>query len=277
MSSEEIDDHELVTSDSLTTGMTTEEQEELSTLFDTEMVETDASKIAVLSDVHSNMIAYDAVLEDLENQDYDIVMSLGDLVGYYTQPVEVLEASRDLFDFRVMGNHDFAAIEPQDLMYSTLNNAAKKAIDHNKEELELVHKGYLAQQPMKMVLKTPYGSITAVHGDPLTIFGYIYGKNKAEMESEVLKALSHTNTKYLFVGHTHIQGYYRAKNGKVYLNPGAVGQPRDNDKRAAYAIIDLKTGDINLKRVEYDIDSVVSQVHACSFPPYLGERLFQGK
>ncbi len=267
----------LVTSDSIRTGISQAEEDELNTLFETKSVITEATRIAILSDIHSNMEAFEAVLDDMKKETYDLVLSLGDLVGYYTNPNEVVDASRDLFDFRVMGNHDFAAIEPEDLMFSTLNQSAQTAISHNKSELSDVNKTYLAAQPMKLEIETPHGSITAVHGDPLTIFGYIYGKNQAEMEEEIIKALSHVRTDYLLVGHTHIQGYYRSEQEKIYLNPGAVGQPRDRDNRAAYAILDLKTKEIELKRVEYDISSVQSKVHQCSFPSSLGDRLSKGE
>jgi len=267
----------LVTSDSLTQGMTDGEKDELKTLFDSKTIEVDVRRIAVLSDIHSNMTAFNAVINDLKSQSFDLVINLGDLVGYYTQPNEVVERASELFDFGVMGNHDFAAIEPEDLMYSTLNSAAKYALSHNKQLISQRNKSYLATQPMKLFIKTPYGTITAVHGDPLTIFGYIYGKNPVEMEQEIRKALSHTESKFLFVGHTHIQGMYRSNTNQIYLNPGAVGQPRDGDPRAAYALIDLETLDIDLRRIPYDIDQVVDQVHNCQFPEYLGNRLEKGE
>ena len=129
---------------------------------------------------------------------------------------------------------------------------------------------------MKMELETQYGTITLVHGDPLTIFGYIYGNTRQQIEEEIVRALSHVNTEYLFVGHTHIQGKYKSPSDQVYLNPGAVGQPRDRDPRAAYSIIDLLTKEIELIRVEYDISKVKKQLHKCKFPTYLGDRLDAG-
>lgn len=265
---------DLVTSDSIIAD-SEDIKNELETLFETEFRQTHASRIAVLSDIHSNITAFEAVLGDLDTQDYDIVINLGDLVGYYTHPNEVMAKSVDLFDFGVMGNHDFAAIEPENLLFSTLNKNAQIALQHNKDILSSGFHSYLRSQPMKMVLQTNHGDITMVHGDPLTIFGYIYGSTPETMTTEIMKALAYVDTEFLFVGHTHIQGKLMTPN-KIYVNPGAVGQPRDGDPRAAYSIVDLEEQEIDLRRVKYDISEVQSSIHQCQFPTELGTRLEKG-
>ena len=215
MESENDEIHELVTPSSIIGVATEKEREEINDLFDTDVFYIDCKRIAVLSDIHSNMVAFSAVIEDLKNRDFDVAISLGDLVGYYTQPNEVLKASKPLFMFHVMGNHDFAAIEPRELLFTTLNEEAKIALKHNREILTQSNSSYLSDQPMKMVIDTPYGSITAVHGDPLTIFGYIYGSTEESMEKAILEAMENVTTDFLFVGHTHVQGYYRTKDEKI--------------------------------------------------------------
>ena len=148
---------------------------EVSSWFDSEVIELDVKKIAVVSDMHSNYKALEAVLEDLKHRDFDALICLGDMVGYYTEPNQVVDAIRDAAQVTVMGNHDFAIIEPEKLLYSTLQEGAQAALDHNKDLLTQDNKKWLEKLPMKVVLKTPYGTATLVHGDPITIFGYIYG------------------------------------------------------------------------------------------------------
>lgn len=265
----------LVTAESII-GSEINTGERLEELFETEKASTDARRILLISDIHSNYTAYQAVMEEVENLDYDIIVNMGDFVGYYTRPNKVVNESRRTVDFAVMGNHDFAAIEPGELMYATLQEGAKVALKYNKNILTEDNKAWLAKLPMKLELETPYGTLTMVHGDPLTIFGYIYGPSKESMEREVLKAMSHVKTDFLFVGHTHIQGSLKTKNNRVYLNPGAVGQPRDKDPRAAYALFDLKERRAELRRVAYNIEDVQQHIHECEFPRYLGERLLTG-
>jgi predicted phosphodiesterase len=218
-----------------------------------------------------------AVVLDLEKRKYDTVLCLGDLVGYYTQPNEVITNVREIASVTMMGNHDFALVEPDELIYSTLQEGAKAAIDHNKGEVDKDNVTWIEKLPMKVELTTPYASLTLVHGDPITIFGYVYGVTEALFEKSILNSLSYVNTDYLLVGHSHLQGEYFASDGKIYVNPGSVGQPRDKDPRAAYAIMDLKSKTNELYRVDYDIDTVMQQVIDCCLPQYLATRLSTGE
>ncbi|MCH8908304.1 MAG: metallophosphoesterase family protein, partial [Candidatus Heimdallarchaeota archaeon] len=250
---------------------------EVSSWFDSEVIELDVKKIAVVSDMHSNYKALEAVLEDLKHRDFDALICLGDMVGYYTEPNQVVDAIRDAAQVTVMGNHDFAIIEPEKLLYSTLQEGAQAALDHNKDLLTQDNKKWLEKLPMKVVLKTPYGTATLVHGDPITIFGYIYGVTPELFENSIKSALDYVTTDYLMVGHSHLQGEYTDANGKVFVNPGSIGQPRDKDNRAAYAIVDFEQKTHELIRVQYDRTYVKEQIIECCLPEYLATRLDTGE
>ncbi|MCE7734810.1 MAG: metallophosphoesterase family protein [Candidatus Heimdallarchaeota archaeon] len=274
---EDEEQTKVVTSESImSTG--TETIEEVNSWFDTEQITIDAKKICVISDIHSNYVALEAVVKDMETREFDAVINLGDLVGYYTEPNDVVEQVRKIANVSVLGNHDFAIIEPEALLYSTLQEAAKEALDHNKNLLESDHFSWLKTLPLKIILKTPYATLTLVHGDPVTIFGYIYGLNEELFENSIKQSLKHVTTDYLLVGHSHLQGeYYDNSTNRIYINPGAVGQPRDKDPRAAYAIIDLEKRTHKLIRVPYDIAKVRGQIIDCCLPAYLGDRLEHGE
>lgn len=274
---EDQEQTKVVTSESiLATG--DETIEEVNSWFDTEQITIDAKKICVISDIHSNYVALEAVLEDMKTREFDAVISLGDLVGYYTEPNDVIEQVRKIASVNIMGNHDFAIVEPEALLYSTLQEAAKEALDHNKNILEVDHFSWIEKLPLKVILKTPYATLTLVHGDPVTIFGYIYGLTEELFEQSIKQSLKQVKTDYLLVGHSHLQGeYYDSSTSRIYINPGAVGQPRDKDPRAAYAIIDLENRTHKLIRVPYDIGKVKGQIIECCLPEYLGDRLEHGE
>jgi putative phosphoesterase len=267
----------VVTSESiLSTG--NETVAEVNSWFQTAQISIDAKKVCVISDIHSNFVAFQAVLEDMKNREYDAIISLGDLVGYYTEPNEVIEVVKRIADVNVMGNHDFAIIEPEKLLFSTLQEAAQEALEHNKSIMRSEFSTWIEKLPLKVVLKTPYASLTLVHGDPVTIFGYIYGLTEELFEQSIKHSLKQVSTDYLLVGHSHLQGeFYDNSTGRIYINPGAIGQPRDRDPRAAYAIIDLENRTHELIRVPYDISKVKGKVIECCLPEYLANRLDHGE
>lgn len=277
----EDEHHHLLGPETLDTGISEPDKKteitEVSDIFETKVVKTDAKRICVFADQHGNLAAFNAVLEDMKYREYDYVVCLGDFVGYYTEPDPIITKVREIVDVAIMGNHDFALIEPEDFMYSTLRETARPSIDHNRKVISEENKNWLKSLPFKVRLETPLGSLFLVHGDPVTLFNYIYGETDEEFEQSILEALSYVDTDYLLVGHSHLQGEYYAKNGQIFVNPGAIGQPRDGDNRAAYCIIDLETKTNKLIRVPYDIEKTKTQVVASHLPEYLANRLDLGK
>lgn len=248
--------------------------EEPSAMFDIKVLSMDVDRLAVISDIHSNLPAFQAVLNDLQFQTYDAVICLGDLVGYYTKPVEVVKLVQEFVDVTVMGNHDWAAVDLENPLFKISRPPAQAALEFTHPLLSEEMSAWLLSLPLKVILETPHGSITLVHGHPKTIFDYIYGSTDLLFKKSIEEALGYVTTDYLFVGHSHIQGDYVSKqSGKRYVNPGSVGQPRDSDNRAAYSLVDLKEKTVEHRRLPYEIDEVVDDVRVCCLPDELGDRL----
>jgi predicted phosphodiesterase len=241
-------------------------------------------RIAVLSDIHANLAALQAVTADLP--EVDQVWVLGDIVGYGPQPNEVIAALQELGARSVLGNHDGAAIGTVDAAY--FNPDARAAIEWTAGVVDANARAYIATLPE--VRRD--GDLTAVHGSPRDpIWEYITGPGIAEAN------LGSFDTRLCLFGHTHLPMVFRAVDDgmdavmglpderialgdtRALLNPGSVGQPRDGLPDAAYAI--LETGDaadtVEFRRVRYDIDATQRQMQERGLPPRLADRLRYGR
>jgi len=240
-------------------------------------------RILVLSDIHANLTALNAVLEDAGQ--VDAVWCLGDLVGYGPDPNEVIDRIASLpYTLCVLGNHDAAALGQIDL--DSFNTEARETTLWNQENLTKESKYYLTS----LRKKTVRHGFTLTHGSPRnSIWEYILDVESAADN------LDYFITPFCLIGHTHIPIIYHTKNGKsslyamnsdnplstqltgrAILNPGSVGQPRDADPRACYAILDLRDKTWDLRRVQYDISSVQQRIIRSGLPVRNGERLFGG-
>ena len=239
-------------------------------------------RLAVLSDIHANLAALDAVRGDLP--DVDEVWVLGDIVGYGPQPNEVIAALQEVGARSVMGNHDGAAIGQVDV--SWFNPDAARAIAWTAGALDENARAYLATLPEVR----REGELTAVHGSPRDpTWEYI-------TDPEVASAnLSSFDTRICLFGHTHVPIVYQAEEGRVeivpvqpgtpvpvqagrlLLNPGSVGQPRDGNPAASYAVIDTAAETAQFRRVRYDIDRTQRLMREMDLPPRLIERLSYGR
>jgi predicted phosphodiesterase len=243
-------------------------------------------RIAVLSDIHANLPALEAVVSDLPPVDQ--VWVLGDIVGYGPQPNEVIATLQAMGARSVLGNHDGAAIGTVDA--NQFNADAKRAIEWTAGVVDANARAYIAALPE--VRRD--GDLTAVHGSPRDpIWEYITGPGIAAANFE------HFDTRLCLFGHTHVPVVYRAAGPEVegvpgmpgdrirldgtrtLLNPGSVGQPRDGLPDAAYAILDTEpdsTEDVvEFRRVRYDIDRIQRLMRDAGLPPRLAERLSFGR
>jgi len=193
--------------------------------------------IAILSDVHGNLPALEAVLDKIDELGCQRIISLGDVTGYYAQPSECIDLLIDRKAIQLLGNHDKYLVDgsgcPRSRTVSTLLQYQERAVTRAQVE-------FLAG------LESRYdeGSASFVHGgwrDPTD--QYIY-RVKEELFPEGFA--------FFFSGHTHVQSRVQLANDRVFCNPGSVGQPRDGDPRAAFAV--FSGDDIELHRVDYDID-----------------------
>ena len=239
-------------------------------------------RIAVLSDVHANLSALEAVRGDLP--EVDQVWVLGDIVGYGPQPNEVIAALQEMGARSVLGNHDGAAIGTVDAAY--FNPDARNAIEWTAGAIDDNARSYLATLPEVRC----DGDLTAVHGSPRDpIWEYITSSAIAAANFDSFE------TSLCLFGHTHLPAVYRLVDGAVealpglpgevlslaggraLLNPGSVGQPRDGDPRAAWLELDTEGWTARYHRVPYDVAGAAEAILAAGLPSGLAERLGAGR
>ncbi|MDP2943398.1 MAG: metallophosphoesterase family protein [Candidatus Omnitrophota bacterium] len=222
-------------------------------------------RYAVFSDIHSNLEALEAVLEALRAEEADRYFCVGDIVGYAADPKACIKMIRELNCLTVCGNHDWAAVDLID--YSYFNVYARASVDWTKTQLDDSERDYLKGLPLKYEDE----EITLVHGSLKRPeeFDYIFGEDDAS------RTLDLCRTKICFVGHTHSPAKF-TEGSKRLVNVGSVGQPRDNDPRAAYCIYDTDTGTVEIKRVKYDIRKAMNKILGAGLPEPLAYRLLEG-
>jgi diadenosine tetraphosphatase ApaH/serine/threonine PP2A family protein phosphatase len=242
------------------------------------------TRILVLSDVHANAIALEAVLADAGA--IDEAWCLGDVVGYGPQPNECIERIRSLPNLTcMMGNHDFGAIGESAL--ETFNSDAKKALLWQRKSLGQESRNFLSGLPDELVVR---GEVSLAHGSPRDpIWEYVMNTLVARIN------LSFFDTPLCFVGHSHFQAVFQLDSkiddlsivvprpaekyelkDRAILNPGSVGQPRDRDPRSAYAIYSPEEHTWEPRRVEYDIPAVQKMILDAGLPSRHAERLTGG-
>jgi len=242
-------------------------------------------RVALLSDIHSNLAALDAILAHADDEGHDALWVMGDIVGYGPDPDAVVDALAARDALCVMGNHDAAACELTPL--KDFNELAATAARWTQEHISEGTRAYLAAMPRVR----SEAEFTLVHGtlrDPL--WEYLAKHDVARMHLQRLP------TPYGAVGHTHIQvmagldgrGRVAAthpEEGKEYplgpgpavVNAGGAGQPRDHDPRAGYAIIDTERRHVRFFRVPYDIATTQERMRAAGLPEQLAARLALGR
>ena len=242
----------------------------------------------LISDLHGNWEALQAVLSDARGE-YDRIVCCGDLVGYGPDPNRIIEWARATLYAVIRGNHDRACCGLDDLEW--FNPVAQTASRWTISELTPANRVYLRglQQGPLVV-----DDFVVAHGSPLDEDEYLTSS------SDAANVFGYLESNLTFFGHTHLQGgfvwleghqqiirkpsateqsvYFRIEPDGAYLiNPGSVGQPRDGDARAAYALFDSRDRTVVLKRVAYDSEAVKRKIELVGLPPALGSRLAIGR
>ena len=239
----------------------------------------------IVADTHSNIEAFQAVIADAQARGgFDEIWSLGDLVGYGPDPAACIDLLRAHEHHAVAGNHDLAVIGRISL--DRFNPYAAAANRWNAAQLTQEHADYIADLPLTLEL----GEFTLVHGSPRDpVWEYVVSVQAA------VASFTHFDTYWCALGHSHMPfvcvptqdgaaflqfPMYRPialDDGRLIINPGSVGQPRDGDPRASYAIYDEEAGTIAHHRVAYDIEATQRKMTRYALPQYLIERLSVGR
>jgi predicted phosphodiesterase len=246
-------------------------------------------RILILSDLHSNGTALDAALDAAKDR-WDLSVCLGDVVGYGPDPNDVTARLRELGTKTIRGNHDKAVtgLMPTE----DFNPVAKAAVDWTRAELKPEHMAWLSSLP-KGPLETD--GIVLVHGALQDEDEYVFTPEQA------LDGLLDSTALVTFFGHTHHQGGFSYRGARLevlqirpraaesfaalrveptqryLLNPGSIGQPRDGDPRAAFAIADLEHEVVEFWRVPYDVQAVQKRMRSAHLPEPLIQRLTVGR
>lgn len=241
-------------------------------------------RYGIISDVHSNIEALQAVLTELDSMSVDQLICLGDIVGYGPNPNECCSMLLERGCVSIAGNHDEAAATESGVDY--FSPLAREALEWNRAALTREHLAFLAELPRER----HFDGFNIVHGAPVYHFDYILDVIDAQA------AFSRTDAALTFVGHSHIaEVYYQDAASRTYqqrllhggrvdltpeyryiVNPGSVGQPRDRNPQAAFAVIDAAEGYVDVRRVTYDVRSVQERIEHARLPSQLGERLLIG-
>lgn len=239
-------------------------------------------RYAIFGDVHANFEALQAVLEDARAHEVTHYVCLGDLVGYNADPVACLELVRSMECPIVKGNHDEQACEVTDLSY--FNPLAARAIQWTRDQLTDEHKDWLKALKFSRLVR----NFTIVHStlDSPASWGYVLS------DLDASASFSYQHTQLCFYGHTHVpRAFVRdtrvhevapdlitLEAGKKYFfNAGSVGQPRDQDWRASYAIYSPAEQTIQWRRLPYDIETAQKKIIAAGLPERLALRLAEGR
>jgi len=242
-------------------------------------------RYAIIADIHSNLEAFTAVLEDIEKRGgVEEIWCLGDIVGYGPDPHQCIELLRQQKHVCIAGNHDWAAIGKIDTSY--FNPDAADACHWTAQQLSPKDIKYLEKLPLTI----ERDNFTLVHGSPREpIWEYVISTSLA------LIIFNFFQSPYCLVGHSHVPLIFKDEDGacsfsqflpniglalgrsRLIINPGGVGQPRDGDPRASYAIYNRKTKMVRLYRIPYDIAATQDKMMQRELPVHLVVRLSHGQ
>jgi diadenosine tetraphosphatase ApaH/serine/threonine PP2A family protein phosphatase len=249
-------------------------------------------RLALLSDIHANLPALEAVLADVADSGVEQTWCLGDVVGYGAQPDECATLVRERCDVCLVGNHDLAALDALDI--STFSPAAAAAVRWTREQMIPATRDFLAGLDPADESR----EVALYHASPRDpIWEYVLWPDQA---AECIRAQAR---RVSFVGHSHVALFFALadepgdgsavddargaqaaagtgldiRRGRWLINPGSVGQPRDGDPRAAWLELDTETWRATFRRIPYDVDRAADAIIATDLPEHLARRLYVGQ
>ena len=232
-------------------------------------------QVAFIADIHSNLPALEAVLDEIQAQGIFEIYCLGDIIGYYTFPNEVIHLCKQKCEMVVLGNHDAAALG-NEYEYNKMNKYAKEAMNLTRELITSSNLNWLKRLEKQHTLSVNEKQIHLVHGHPGKPFSYSIAHSEIGWEAIMESAKDLSGTGVVVVGHTHVPTVRRTDNF-LFLNPGSVGQPRNGQPGAQFAIFDTDTGEVTLEHIEYDIEQTMAAAREHGLSDYLAKRLTKGR
>ncbi len=240
-------------------------------------------KVAVTSDVHGNLEALDAVFRDIEKQGTEKIIFLGDVVGYGCNPNECVRNIDKYCEIKLLGNHDYAALGLESTEH--FNEAAQESMDWTQGKL----KNATIQRLSDFEMEADFLDYHLVHATPGQPEKWHYILNPAQ----ALRQFDNFSQKVCFVGHSHLPAIFEMddegilshraekemnikQNCRYIINVGSVGQPRDNDPKACYLLLDTESELIQYRRIEYDIKKTQEKMRRAKMPEFLIDRIAVG-
>lgn len=252
-------------------------------------------RTALISDIHGNLEALTRVLEDIGDQSVERIVCLGDTLGYGPNPAECVDMVANVCDWCLLGNHDYGALyEP-----TNFNSAAEQAAYWTRAQFDSEQDKNVAAKRWEFLgalrVRTQMEDFLCVHGTPRRPINEYLFPDDAINSPVKMKQIFDRIPKHSMSGHTHVPGIFTSepdfyppddiddtfeyKNEEhIIINPGSVGQPRDLDPRASYAILDDEECKVDFFRLDYDIEEVRNKIHAIpDLSNWLGDRLLEGR
>lgn len=242
--------------------------------------EVRAVRVAVLSDLHGNLTALEAVLRDIGRRNVEEILHLGDLVGYGPRPEEVVARVRAEGLSGVVGNYDLAVCEPDaeeglaTFLKAAISGVGRRTYLWTREHLGAEARGFLRALPAQLRVEEGDRTFLFTHGSPERPNEYLVPETP---DARLREFFEGTGAHVLVVGHTHLP-QVREVGDRLLLNPGSVGKPKDGDPRASYLVLDTDAGlRVEHVRVEFDVESVVADSIRSGLPPEQAESLRLGR
>jgi putative phosphoesterase len=231
-------------------------------------------RIAIISDIHSNLQALTKALSIIKNLDVDEIYCLGDVVGYGANPNECVDLVREHATYTVMGNHDHAVLYTQYADF--LPRAGKTVALWTHDRLTPENRAFLRGLEYRIDLD----QFTIVHASPAQPAFWQYISSLGDAEEQ----FNYFTTTICFIGHTHqpfvcrddLQAFTLTKSGKFLINPGSVGQPRDGRPQLSFGFLDTETWEYRNMRFSYDIEGAANAILKNKLPKSLAKRLYDG-
>jgi len=233
----------------------------------------DGVRVAFISDVHSNLEALEAVLDEVGKLK---VYCCGDIVGYGASPNEVVRTLRGIGATCVLGNHDYASVRGD---AGEFNARAAMAVMWTSQHLSQESREFLGTLPREFSTEVGAKRLYMTHGSPDdAMWEYVLPSTHSDLFDYYLKKV---RADVMALGHTHSAFQWRGDDGGLVFNPGSVGQPRTGDRRASFAILQMRSGEpepeVEIRQVEYDVERAAKKILESGLPPSLASQLLSGE